>query len=103
VILGIARAIGETAPLIATAFGNSLMNANPFSGAQAALPLYIYHLFTETPTAAVQQRAWTGSLLLMMLVLTLFTIARLIGRRAAPGRRMRGSIEAPATASREGE
>lgn len=99
VILGIARAIGETAPLIATAFGNSVMNANPFSGAQAALPLYIYHLFTETPTAAVQQRAWTGSLLLMFLVLTLFTIARLIGRHAGPGRRMRGSIEAPAIAN----
>ncbi len=103
VILGVARAIGETAPLIATAFGNSVMNANPFSGAQAALPLYIYHLFTETPTASVQQRAWTGSLVLMILVLTLFTIARLIGRRAAPGRRMRGSMEAPATAANEGD
>ncbi len=38
VILGVARAIGETAPLIATAFGASQMNANPFHGPQAALP-----------------------------------------------------------------
>ena len=42
VILGVARAVGETAPLIMTSFGSSVMNANPFSGAQMSLPLYIY-------------------------------------------------------------
>ena len=46
VILGVARAIGETAPLIMTAFGSSLMNANPFSGPQSALPLFIYKQIT---------------------------------------------------------
>ena len=33
VVLGIARAVGETAPLLFTAFGYDLMNANPFDGA----------------------------------------------------------------------
>ena len=32
VVLGIARAVGETAPLLFTAFGYDLMNANPVRG-----------------------------------------------------------------------
>ena len=46
----------------ATAFGNSVMNANPFSGAgRPALPLYIYHLFTrKTPTASVRESSAPG-------------------------------------------
>ena len=87
VILGVARAIGETAPLIATAFGSSLMNANPFNGPQAALPLYIFKLLTESSTANVQDRAWTGCLVLMLLVLVLFVIARVVGGRARLGPR----------------
>lgn len=82
VILGIARAVGETAPLIMTAFGSSLMNANPFSGAQAALPLYIFHQVTDAPNAVVRERAWAGALVLMLMVLILFTLARLVGGRA---------------------
>jgi phosphate transport system permease protein len=86
VILGVARAIGETAPLIATAFGSSLMNANPFSGAQSAMPLFIYKQITESSSANVTARAWTGCLVLMVMVLTLFTLARLIGRFARSSR-----------------
>jgi phosphate transport system permease protein len=82
VVLGVARAIGETAPLIMTAFGSSLMNANPFKGAQASLPLYVFKLLTESSTPNVRDRAYTGCLVLMMLVLVLFGIARFIGSRA---------------------
>ncbi len=87
VILGVARAVGETAPLLATAFGSSLMNANPFKGPQAALPLYVFKLLTESSTATVQDRAWTGCLVLMMLVLVLFVMARLVGGRTRLGGR----------------
>jgi phosphate transport system permease protein len=87
VILGIARAVGETAPLIATAFGAFVMNANPFQGGQSALPLFIYKQVTESSSANVQARAWAGALVLMGLVLALFVIARLIGYSAARGRR----------------
>jgi phosphate transport system permease protein len=93
VILGVARAIGETAPLLMTAFGTSLMNANPFSGAQAALPLYIYKQVTLSSAENVQARAWTGSLVLMLLVLTLFSIARLAGSRTARAGRLRKAPE----------
>jgi phosphate transport system permease protein len=94
VILAVARAIGETAPLIATAFGASVMNANPFQGPQAALPLFIFKQLTESAQPNVQVRAWTGCLVLMLLVLVLFTIARIVGSgaltRLSPRRAMRG-------------
>ena len=83
VILGIARIIGETAPLILTALGNTSYNSDPFHGKQDALPLFVYRLF-RFPQAAAIQRAWTGALVLLMLVLVLFVIARLIGGRG-PG------------------
>jgi phosphate transport system permease protein len=90
VILGVARAIGETAPLIATAFGASVMNANPFQGPQSALPLFIFKLLTESAQPNVIGKAWTGCLVLMLMVLVLFTIARLVGSgalaRLNPGR-----------------
>ena len=84
VILGVARAIGETAPLIATTFGAAVMNANPFQGPQEALPLFIFKLLTESAQGNVIAKAWTGCLVLMLMVLVLFTIARLVERPARP-------------------
>lgn len=79
VVLGIARAVGETAPLLFTAFGLDLMNTNPFSGPQESLPLFVYKN-VQKPSEASIQRGFAGALVLMMLVLTLFLIARIIGR-----------------------
>jgi phosphate transport system permease protein len=42
VVLGIARAVGETAPLLFTAFGYKLFNANAFANPQESLPLFVY-------------------------------------------------------------
>jgi phosphate transport system permease protein len=83
VILGIARIVGETAPLIITALGNTSYNADPFHGKQDALPLFIYRLI-RFPQAQAIQRAWTAAFVLLMLVLVLFVIARIIGGRG-PG------------------
>lgn len=82
VILGVARVIGETAPLLLTTLGATAMNANPFSGKQSALPLYVYRLF-QLPQEVAIQRAWTGALVLLLLVLVLFVTARIIGGRGA--------------------
>ena len=84
VILGVARAVGETAPLIMTSFGSSVMNANPFKDAQASLPIFIFRNISF-PYAASQQRAWTGALILMTLVLVLFTTARVLANRQVGG------------------
>ncbi len=84
-ILGVARVVGETAPLIMTAFGSETMNTNPFKGAQAALPLAAYQHFLSSQNSDVE-RAWLYALVLLMIVLILFVTARLIGRRSI-GRR----------------
>jgi phosphate transport system permease protein len=79
VILGVARVIGETAPLLLTIGGSSFVNWNAFHGQQEALPLFIYDIIRAGPGQLA--RAWTGALVLVLLVLVLFTIARIIGGR----------------------
>lgn len=80
-ILGIARIAGETAPLLFTIGGSDKLNLNPFNEYQGALPFYIWKgLLLGTPESI--QRAWTGILILLILVLGLFVIARRFGRKA---------------------
>jgi phosphate transport system permease protein len=83
VILGIARVAGETAPLLMTAFGNDQLNiAQTVSEPQAALPLFAYQQFTSAQGEAVN-RGWVAALVLILLVLILFILARVIGRSKA--------------------
>jgi phosphate transport system permease protein len=79
VVLGIARAVGETAPLLFTAFGYDLMNANPATGAQESLPLFVFRNI-QKPAVSSVDRAFAGALVLMLIVLGLFGLARYIGR-----------------------
>jgi phosphate transport system permease protein len=83
VILAMARAIGETSPPLLTAGFTSGMNANPFSGPQASLPLFIYS-YVKFPQPAMVVRAFGAALALLLMVLFLFTLARVIGGKA-PG------------------
>jgi phosphate transport system permease protein len=81
VILGVARVAGETAPLLLTILGSTAVHINPFDAPMNALPLYTFNLMRTGIDIAVS-RAWTGSLVLLMLVLTLFIFARLLsGKR----------------------
>jgi phosphate transport system permease protein len=84
VILGVARAVGETAPLLLTTGGNPNMVASPFGQVQDALPLFVWNLIKQ-PYPAQIQRAWTGAFVLVVIVLVLFVIARIVGNRT-PGR-----------------
>jgi phosphate transport system permease protein len=79
IMLAIARVVGETAPLLVTVFGNTAINTNPFSGPQAALPLFV---FSEAglPNDTALERAWAGALTLILLVLVLNIIARTVAR-----------------------
>ncbi len=77
VILGIARVAGETAPLLMTSFGNDSVNTNPTVGPMSALPLFVYKQI-RAPEANQIARAWTGALVLILLVLLLFVLARAI-------------------------
>ena len=80
VILGIARVAGETAPLLLTMGGADAINLNPFSGNSSALPYYVWKAFSLGTDTSVT-RAWAGILVLMILVMTFFTAARLMSSR----------------------
>ncbi|ADJ49077.1 phosphate ABC transporter permease [Amycolatopsis mediterranei S699] len=79
VILGIARVAGETAPLLFTSFGAITLNADPFSQPQESIPLFVYR-YIKQPLENVQQRGYVGALVLILLIFTLFALARLVGR-----------------------
>jgi phosphate transport system permease protein len=98
VVLAMARGIGETAPVLLTAGYSKVMNANPFSGWQTSLPLFIYNE-AQLPQQSEKIRAYGAGFVLVVLVLILFTIARRIGG-GAPGeltRRQRRRIAREAT------
>jgi phosphate transport system permease protein len=81
-MLAVARAAGETAPLILTAFGNINIITDLFNVAIGAVPLQIYN-GARQPFAPGIERAWGGALSLLVLVLVLTVTARWIGNRFA--------------------
>jgi phosphate transport system permease protein len=85
VMLAIARAMGETAPLLLTTLGNDLfVETNP-GQRMSTLSLQIFGSATGGFVNA-QNRAWAGALTLIVIVLLLTIIARLVARRSAVGR-----------------
>jgi phosphate transport system permease protein len=82
-LLAVARAAGETAPLLLTAFGNQLLVGwGTWNGPEAALTLEIFNN-SRSPFAAQQARAWTGALVLIVGILILSIIARTVVARRA--------------------
>ncbi len=79
-ILGIARVAGETAPVLFTAGGNAHYNWNPFSGKQDDLPLRVYELIFQSGVN-INRDAWGVAFVLVLVVVTLFVLARLIGAK----------------------
>jgi phosphate transport system permease protein len=80
VLLAVARAAGETAPLLFTAAATKNTNYN-LGGFMNSLPVQIYGDVTS-PTTAVVNRAWGAALTLVVMILLLNLIARLISRRS---------------------
>jgi phosphate transport system permease protein len=80
VLLGIARVIGETAPLLVTTFAANSTNLNPFSGSIATLPTYLFTYLANTFDTAIQ-RAWGAAFVILILVAILFVAARLLTRQ----------------------
>jgi phosphate transport system permease protein len=80
ILLAIARAAGETAPLLFTAGATLKTNTN-LSQFMNSLPVQIYNDVTS-PTNAVVNRAWGAALTLVAMILVLNIIARLIARRS---------------------
>jgi phosphate transport system permease protein len=82
VILGVARGVGETAPILLTAGFTSTMNLNPTKDPMVSLPLAAFEL-VRSPQPAQVARGFATAAVLMILVLVLFTIARIVGGRPA--------------------
>lgn len=79
ILLGVARVIGETAPLITTTFAAANTSLNIFSGGLATLPTYIYNYISLGFDTSIA-RAWGAALVLLILVGILFGAARYISR-----------------------
>jgi phosphate transport system permease protein len=80
-LLAVARAAGETAPLLFTILGGlSTANPNPFSGANIAIPMLIFSN-ASSPYTGAQARAWGAALTLIALAFVLMIAARLITAR----------------------
>lgn len=82
VILGVARGVGETAPVLLTAGFTSTLNVNPVRGPMVSLPLATFE-FVRSPQEALIARGFATAAVLMVLVLLLFAIARVIGGHPA--------------------
>lgn len=78
-LLAVARAAGETAPLLFTSLGSSFFNVNPTVQMQA-LPLVVFH-YAQQPYDELVQQAWGAALILILLTLLINVTSRLVLRR----------------------
>ncbi len=86
IMLAIARAAGETAPVLLVAGGTPNRNFNPFEGNQESLSVYIYDQ-AGAATKYGPPRAWTAALTLVTLVFLLTVAAKLLSRRTKLNRK----------------
>jgi phosphate transport system permease protein len=79
-LLAVARAAGETAPLLFTILVVSSANPNVFSGPNTALATQIFVNATQ-PFTGAQQRAWGAALTLIAIAFILMIAARIVTAR----------------------
>ena len=78
-LLAMARAAGETAPLLFTGFGNRFWNLDP-TQPMSALPLVVFH-DALTPYESLQRQAWGAALVLVAAMLVINLASRAVLRR----------------------
>ena len=86
ITLAVARVIGETAPLLIAAGLAQETNVNPFDGRMTSLPVFTYYQYVQPgiPTEAGVARAWAAALMLVLIVATLFVLARVLANVLKP-------------------
>ena len=82
VILGVARGVGETAPVLLTSGVTGSMNVNLTESPMMSLPLATFE-FVRSPQDEMIARGFATAAVLMLLVLGLFVLARVLGGRPA--------------------
>ena len=98
VILGAARAIGETSPVLLTAGATNYLNSNPVHAPMMSLPLLAYTL-VNNPEPNYKTRAFAAAAVLLVLVVLLFVVIQAIGGRG-PGQLTNRQRRRRAAASR---
>jgi len=83
VLLAVARAAGETAPLLFTIGAATAINWNPFSGPNTALSVQIFGN-AQQPFDGAQERAWGAALTLIALTFILLVLSRIVAARFNP-------------------
>ncbi|MEV8095479.1 phosphate ABC transporter permease PstA [Kitasatospora sp. NPDC085879] len=97
IILGAARGIGETSPVLLCSGYTKNLNLNPLHGPQASLPLMAFTL-VKFPSQLHVARAFGAAAVLLAMVLLLFVAARALGGRG-PGELTRRQAAARARRS----
>jgi phosphate transport system permease protein len=79
-LLAVARAAGETAPLLFTILTVEATNTNLFSGPDTALPAQIF-ANAQSPYVGAEARAWGAALTLIAIAFILMIAARIVTAR----------------------
>ncbi len=79
-LLAVARAAGETAPLLFTILTVTTVNKNVFSGPNTSLPSQIF-VNAVSPYVGAQSRAWGAALTLIVMAFILMIAARIVTAR----------------------
>jgi len=83
IMLAVARAAGETAPLLFTAFNNNYWNFR-LDQPMASMTVQIYN-YAISPFADWNRMAWAGSLVLVFFILLITVVVRSFSKRVSYG------------------
>lgn len=81
-LLGLARVMGETAPLLLLASYTQYLNQNLFAGSMAALPTFINTAALNIAVPVAADRVWGAACTLIVIVLTVNLLGRAVARFA---------------------
>ncbi|MEU6518486.1 phosphate ABC transporter permease PstA [Streptomyces sp. NPDC046978] len=98
IILGTARGVGETSPVLLTAGYTAELNVDPLHDPMVSLPLAAFEL-VKSPEPTYIARGFGTAAVLLVLVLVLFVMARVLGGRG-PGQLTRRQEHRRVRASR---
>jgi phosphate transport system permease protein len=84
-ILGVARGVGETAPVLITSGASTFFNTNPLKNPMNSLPLFVYSGVRSGEPAYITRGYGAASVLLAVVIL-LFVIIRLVARQRMSNR-----------------
>lgn len=84
IMLGLARVMGETAPVLILVGASSSINFNLFGGPQTSLPLMMVELQKAGTAPLTAERLWGAALTLIIIIAVLNVAAKMVSRFFSP-------------------